>query len=191
MRYEKYDARADLWSVGAIAYEMVFGSPPFRADNHVHLLRVIEAADDSDLKFPSILTFKQQMRRSPSAPSKFSKDKHAVITVKIETSDIFRDLLANLLKKDPTRRISFGSFFSHPFICAAFSKVSPGNNLKIPATPPTIPFSSASSPSESRRNSQSTIDEVFKLDDETNSLTEAFEGLDHKPPVSNILNLDI
>lgn len=190
MRYEKYDARADLWSVGAIAYEMVFGAPPFRADNHIHLLRVIEAADDSALKFPPTFTFKQPMRRSSSIPSKFSKEKQAIVTVNIETSDIFRDLLTNLLKKDPNKRISFEEFFSHPFICAAFSRLSNGNNLNIPYTPPTtsqppiVRSSSGSSISDSRRNSQSTIDEVLKLEeDETNSLSDAFEGLEHKPPV--------
>lgn len=187
MRYEKYDARADLWSVGAIAYEMVFGTPPFRGDNHIHLLRVIEAA--GDLKFPSTFTFKQPMRRSSSIPSKFSKDKQAIITVNIETSDILRDLLTNLLKKDPNKRIGFEEFFSHPFIFAAFSKISSLNNLSIPSTPPTVQntffrSSSGSSLSESRRNSLSTIDEVLKLEDETNSLSEAFEGLEHKPPVT-------
>lgn len=170
---------------------MVFGAPPFRADNHIHLLRIIEATDDSALKFPPTLTFKQPMRRSTSIPSKFSKEKHAVITVNIETSDIFRDLLTSLLKKDPNRRISFEEFFCHPFICAAFSLRFNGNNLNIPSSTspaPTVPnpiirSSSGSSLSESRRNSQSTIDEVLKLEDETNSLSEAFEGLENKPPV--------
>ena len=183
MKYEKYDARADLWSVGAIAYEMVFGSPPFRAENHVHLLRVIEAADDLALKFPSSLTFKQPMRRSPSNISKFSKDKQAVITVNIETSDVFRDLITNLLKKDPNKRISFEDFFSHPFIYAAFSKIPSSHDCRDASVniPATLLHSSASS--QSHRNSQSTIDEVLKIEDETNSLLELFDSLDHKPPV--------
>ena len=41
LRYEKYDAKADLWSVGAVLYEMCVGRPPFRASNHVELLRRI------------------------------------------------------------------------------------------------------------------------------------------------------
>ena len=41
LRYEKYDAKADLWSVGTVLYEMVVGRPPFRATNHVELLRKI------------------------------------------------------------------------------------------------------------------------------------------------------
>lgn len=46
LRYEKYDARSDLWSAGTVLYEMVVGKPPFRAQNHVDLLRKIEKAND-------------------------------------------------------------------------------------------------------------------------------------------------
>jgi len=42
LRYEKYDAKADLWSVGAVLYETTVGRPPFRAQNHIELLKKIE-----------------------------------------------------------------------------------------------------------------------------------------------------
>ncbi|OAX84987.1 ULK/ULK protein kinase [Emergomyces africanus] len=51
LRYEKYDAKADLWSVGTVLYEMVVGKPYFRATNHVELLHKIEKANDR-IKFP-------------------------------------------------------------------------------------------------------------------------------------------
>ena len=50
LRYEKYDAKADLWSVGAVLYEMSVGKPPFRAQNHMELLKKIEQA--KGIKFP-------------------------------------------------------------------------------------------------------------------------------------------
>lgn len=193
LRYEKYDAKADLWSVGAIAYEMVFGSPPYRADNHVHLLRVIEAADDSALPFPSTLTFKQSMKRSSSAPSKFAKDKQTIMTVNIETSDNFRDLVGKLLKKDPTRRISFEDFFKHPFISESFPRQPKFisrhfSHESVSAAPPT--FSGSSLGPASRRNSNSTvasitsnIEEILKLEDESSILLEIFDDIENRPPV--------
>lgn len=192
MRYEKYDAKADLWSVGTIAYEMVFGSPPYRADNHVHLLRVIDAADDSALPFPTSLTFKQSLRRASSTPSKFSKDKQANITVNIETSDIFRDLLLKLLKKDPNERISFEEYFKHPFVCESYARPSKLISKHISSDSfGFIPAKFSGSPlAESRRNSHSTstslsstVEEVLKLEDENTLILELFENLHRKPPV--------
>lgn len=192
MRYEKYDAKADLWSVGAIAYEMVFGTPPYRADNHVHLLRVIDAADDSALPFPTSLTFKQSLRRASSAPSKFSKDKQAVITINIETSDVFRDLLLKLLKKDPNKRIAFEDYFKHPFVCESHSHPSKliAKHVSSESFGFIPPKFSGSSLAESRRNSQSTtaslsstVEEVLKLEDDHSLFLELFENLDRKPPV--------
>lgn len=66
LRYEKYDAKADLWSVGAVVYEAAVGRPPFRAQNHIELLKKIDHAR-SRVHFPdevclisvcpSVLTF--------------------------------------------------------------------------------------------------------------------------------------
>jgi serine/threonine protein kinase len=36
----KYDAKADLWSVGTILFEMIIGRPPFGGTNQFELLRV-------------------------------------------------------------------------------------------------------------------------------------------------------
>ncbi|KFX88363.1 hypothetical protein V490_07691 [Pseudogymnoascus sp. VKM F-3557] len=87
LRYEKYDAKADLWSVGTVMYEMVTGRPPFRAANHVELLRKIELQSD-DLPWDS----------------------------SIIVSDDMKSVIRGLLKKNPVERISFDSFFAHPII---------------------------------------------------------------------------
>src|SRR5258708_19446451 len=47
---QKYDAKADLWSVGTVLYEITVGKPPFRASNHLELLRKIEHS--KGIKFP-------------------------------------------------------------------------------------------------------------------------------------------
>lgn len=82
LRYEKYDAKADLWSVGTVLYEMVVGKPPFRAANHVELLRRIEKAEDK-IKFPE---------GNPA-------------------SDDLKQLIRALLKRNPVTRMTFPDFF--------------------------------------------------------------------------------
>ncbi|KAH8673989.1 Serine/threonine-protein kinase ATG1 [Xylariales sp. PMI_506] len=87
LRYERYDAKADLWSVGTVLYEMVSGKPPFRASNHVELLRKIENAED-------------QIR--------FSRD--------CQVSSDMKGLIRSLLKRNPVERTSFENFFNHPVV---------------------------------------------------------------------------
>ncbi|KAJ0414675.1 Serine/threonine-protein kinase atg1 [Aspergillus carlsbadensis] len=84
LRYEKYDAKADLWSVGTVLYEMVVGKPPFRASNHVELLQRIETANDK-ISFPSELT----------------------------VSDDVKALIRRLLKRSPIERMNFADFFDN------------------------------------------------------------------------------
>jgi hypothetical protein len=38
----RYDAKADLWSVGTVLFEMITGRPPFNGENHIDLLRNIQ-----------------------------------------------------------------------------------------------------------------------------------------------------
>lgn len=87
LRYEKYDAKADLWSVGTVLYEMMVAKPPFRASNHVELLRKIERGEDR-IKFPEEVVLSDSMKR----------------------------LIRGLLKRNPVERISFGDFFSNTVI---------------------------------------------------------------------------
>lgn len=86
LRYEKYNAKADLWSVGAVTYEMVVGKPPFKASNYVELLKTIEQSNDT-IGFG---------REPPSAD--------------------MQDFIRCLLKKNPADRIGFKEYFEHPVI---------------------------------------------------------------------------
>jgi serine/threonine-protein kinase ULK/ATG1 len=87
LRYEKYDAKADLWSVGTVLFEMMCARPPFRANNHVELLRKIEERKDH-IRFPE----------------------------GIISSRAMKNLIRALLKRKPTERMSYDSFFSDPVI---------------------------------------------------------------------------
>lgn len=91
LSYKKYDAKADLWSVGAVLYEMVTGRPPFRAQNHIELLKKIQENNDQ-IHFPD--------------------EKHPDIII---GSDL-KDLIRKLLKKNPVERLSFEDFFQHPAV---------------------------------------------------------------------------
>lgn len=87
LRYEKYDAKADLWSVGTVLFEMMSARPPFRANNHVELLRKIEDRKDH-IRFPEGLISSRAMKT----------------------------LIRALLKRKPTERMSYDAFFSDPVI---------------------------------------------------------------------------
>ncbi|KAI0390247.1 Serine/threonine-protein kinase ATG1 [Xylariaceae sp. FL0594] len=87
LRYEPYDAKADLWSVGTVAYEMIVGRPPFRASNHVELLRRIENGDDI-IKFPR----------------------------ETQVSADLKGLIRALLKRKPIARLCFEDFFIHSVV---------------------------------------------------------------------------
>ncbi|RHX96563.1 hypothetical protein DYB36_006711, partial [Aphanomyces astaci] len=52
LQFQKYDNKADLWSVGTILYEMVVGRPPFNGANQVQLLHNIQR---ENVRFPKDL----------------------------------------------------------------------------------------------------------------------------------------
>ncbi|KAJ0162067.1 Serine/threonine-protein kinase ATG1 [Colletotrichum tanaceti] len=87
LRYERYDAKADLWSVGTVLYEMITGRPPFRARNHVELLRKIEAAEDR-VKYPKELVVSKELVK----------------------------LISKLLTRNPVERMRFEDFFNDPIL---------------------------------------------------------------------------
>lgn len=126
LRYEKYDGKADLWSVGTVMYEMYSGRPPFRAANHVELLRKIEQTAD----------------RLPWDAN-------------IAISDNLRSVITGLLKKNPVERISFENFFSHPAVTEDIPRLAPEDRPNFTRSSPKVEAESMRrrpSLKEARRN---------------------------------------
>lgn len=80
---QDYSIKSDLWSVGIIIYQMIFGRVPFEVSNFMQLIKKIN-----------------------TEPISFEHDK-----IKISNSCL--DLVTNLLKVDVEERISWDDFFYH------------------------------------------------------------------------------
>ncbi|XP_050379371.1 serine/threonine-protein kinase ATG1c-like isoform X2 [Argentina anserina] len=87
MQLQKYDAKADLWSVGAILFQLVTGRTPFTGNNQIQLLQNI--VKSTELQFPS--------------------DSNNL-------SSECKDLCQKLLRRNPVERLTFEEFFSHPYL---------------------------------------------------------------------------
>ncbi|CAF4262189.1 unnamed protein product [Rotaria socialis] len=102
IRSLKYDGKADLWSIGTIMYQCLTGKAPFQAQTPQALKQYYE----------------RTINLSPVIP--------------LSTSPALADLIRRILKRDPTERIDFEDFFSHPFLKKNQSViVSEASNLDV------------------------------------------------------------
>ena len=99
---QKYDAKVDLWSAGAVLFEMCCGRPPFRATNHIELYRKIKRNKDRIIFPPHFDSYDN--KRTEYINEKES-DFH-------EINACLKDLIQRLMTFDPTKRMNFGEFFT-------------------------------------------------------------------------------
>lgn len=98
LRHEKYDAKADLWSVGAVLYEIAVGKAPFRAQNYMELLKKID--NSKGIKFPD------------EDPTSASSKNGGGGSTDLPVPEDIKALIRMLLKRNPVERASYDEFFA-------------------------------------------------------------------------------
>ncbi|KAG8376953.1 hypothetical protein BUALT_Bualt09G0117700 [Buddleja alternifolia] len=107
MQLQKYDAKADLWSVGAILFQLVTGKTPFTGNNQIQLLQNI--IKSTELQFPPeakdlnphcIDLCKKLLRRNPEE----CLIKESNFEINAFTNDV------------TVERLTFEEFFNHPYL---------------------------------------------------------------------------
>ncbi|XP_074576596.1 LOW QUALITY PROTEIN: serine/threonine-protein kinase ATG1c-like [Curcuma longa] len=86
MQFQKYDAKADLWSVGIILYQLVTGKTPFTGNSQIQLLQNVLRTNE--LHFPFDCNLGSECV----------------------------DLCQKLLRRNAVERLTFEEFFNHQFL---------------------------------------------------------------------------
>ncbi|XP_027330175.1 serine/threonine-protein kinase ATG1t isoform X1 [Abrus precatorius] len=88
LQFQRYDDKADMWSVGAILFELLNGYPPFNGRNNVQLLKNIRSC--------TCLPFSQWILSGLDPDC--------------------LDICSRLLCLNPVERLSFDEFYWHSFL---------------------------------------------------------------------------
>ncbi|XP_074567988.1 serine/threonine-protein kinase ATG1c-like isoform X2 [Curcuma longa] len=86
MQFQKYDAKADLWSIGIILYQLVTGRTPFTGNSQIQLLQNI--LKTNEFRFPLDCNLSYECV----------------------------DLCQKLLRRNAVERLTFEEFFNHQFL---------------------------------------------------------------------------
>ncbi|CAD8048740.1 unnamed protein product [Paramecium primaurelia] len=96
--HKRYNSKTDVWSIGFIFYEALFGKTPWTARSPPELLKNIRT---QPLKFP---------------------------TDKIPISQETQDLIIGCLQADESKRLSWEEIYKHPAVAQYFQDIVKGNS---------------------------------------------------------------
>ncbi|XP_074273351.1 serine/threonine-protein kinase ATG1a [Silene latifolia] len=139
---QKYDAKADLWSVGAILYQLVIGRPPFNGNSQVQLFQNILRS--TELRFPEG-------------------------ALQVLDPDCV-ELCRSLLRRNPVERLTFEEFFNHKFLTE--TRVSDSSSLisQVSALALTGPQRSQSQQEDKLKTADKNFNRCSSTDDEQRDL---------------------
>lgn len=89
-----YTSKADIWSLGIVFYQMLFGKIPFDVVNFDDLKAKVLTQSGSNLRFPG----------------------------DVQISAEAKALLRDMLQPDPALRIEWASFFRHPIFASSYTR---------------------------------------------------------------------
>ncbi|EGR29174.1 protein kinase domain protein [Ichthyophthirius multifiliis] len=86
---KKYNEKCDIWSIGVIIYQLIFGKNPFCAKKSTSILELVHEIKQFRLDFTAS---------------------------EVNISSQLQNLLQNMLSKDPNQRIGFKEFFENEWV---------------------------------------------------------------------------
>jgi len=129
LQHRRYDAKADLWSVGTVLFEMITGRPPFHGENHIDLLRNIQQKSvrlpkDVKLSGEGVKLLRLLLDRNPISRASFGNF--------IDASDAFVSLGCNgTLATDFAANDETNISYQHKANLGPISEVEESNNLGV------------------------------------------------------------
>ena len=104
---EAHDRGVDVWSLGVLAFELLYGAPPFEAAGHSETYRRILRVD---LRFPD-----DEFDDNSGAPAAAAAAAAAAPRPPRVSAEA-KDLIRRLLARDPAARLPLDSVLRHPWI---------------------------------------------------------------------------
>ena len=113
----------DIWALGVTLYCLVYARIPFLAENEYMLFRAI-SVDEVHLPRQRLVPVRPHPESEQPPAALVGPDYRLPDRLEYEdVDDDLRDLLARLLEKDPTKRITLREIKRHPFTLAGLADV--------------------------------------------------------------------